>query len=173
MQSIRIVTLCIAAAVAYGVIQDQITARISVEYFTIGHVQLIHSESPTHLGLLWGVLGTWWAGGALGVLLATAARAGRRPKLEAGELMLPVLRVMLLSGAVASIAGIIGYVIASAGWVHLVGAFATRMPSNRHVAFISVGWIHTAAYLSAAAFSVRLALRLTQERKGLESEPAA
>jgi len=32
-----IVLLCIVAAVVYGVVHDQVTARVCVEYFTIGH----------------------------------------------------------------------------------------------------------------------------------------
>jgi len=37
MQAIRIVLLSIASAVAYGIVHDQITARICIEYFTIGY----------------------------------------------------------------------------------------------------------------------------------------
>lgn len=61
---------------------DQITARLCVEYFTIGHPRLIESDSPTVLGLFWGVVGTWWVGAGLGVMLAAASRVGRWPKLE-------------------------------------------------------------------------------------------
>jgi len=37
MQAIAIVALCIGSAVAYGILHDQVTARVCVEYFTIGH----------------------------------------------------------------------------------------------------------------------------------------
>ncbi len=76
MHWLAIVVLSILACVTYGVIHDQITARICVEYFTIGHPQIIASESPTMLGFVWGVIATWWVGAILGVLLATAARIG-------------------------------------------------------------------------------------------------
>lgn len=36
MKAIAIVLLCIASAVVYGILHDQITARLCVEYFTIG-----------------------------------------------------------------------------------------------------------------------------------------
>ena len=32
-----IVLLCVASAAVYGIVHDQVTARICVEYFTIGH----------------------------------------------------------------------------------------------------------------------------------------
>lgn len=38
MQAILVVLLCVTSAVAYGVVHDQITARVCVEYFTIDHL---------------------------------------------------------------------------------------------------------------------------------------
>lgn len=61
------VALSVLAAVVYGILHDQITARICVEYFTIGHARLIDSDSPTVLGLFWGVVATWWVGLPLSV----------------------------------------------------------------------------------------------------------
>jgi hypothetical protein len=58
MQSIAIIFLSVAAAIVYGIVHDQITARICIEYFTIGHPRLIDSDSPTVLGLFWGVVAT-------------------------------------------------------------------------------------------------------------------
>src|SRR5438105_3328307 len=37
MESAKILLLSVATAVAYGIVQDQVTARVCVEYFTIGH----------------------------------------------------------------------------------------------------------------------------------------
>ena len=49
MQAIAILLISVLAAIFYGVVHDQITARICVEYFTIGHARLIDSDSPTVL----------------------------------------------------------------------------------------------------------------------------
>jgi hypothetical protein len=38
METCKIVFLSVAAAILYGILQDQVTARICVEYFTIGHL---------------------------------------------------------------------------------------------------------------------------------------
>jgi len=36
MEYIKIVLLAIAAAISYGILHDQITVRVCIEYFTIG-----------------------------------------------------------------------------------------------------------------------------------------
>ena len=76
MEGVAIVLLAIVSAVVYGVVHDQVTARVCIEYFTIGHPPIFPTESPTLLGLGWGVVATWWAGLLLGVPLALAARPG-------------------------------------------------------------------------------------------------
>jgi hypothetical protein len=44
MQLCAIVLLCVLAAVVYGVLHDQVTARICVEYFTIGHLPIFGAD---------------------------------------------------------------------------------------------------------------------------------
>ena len=51
VQSIAIIFVCVAAAIVYGILHDQITARICIEYFTIGHPRLIDSEVSKLQGL--------------------------------------------------------------------------------------------------------------------------
>ena len=94
MKSLSIVALAMAAAISYGIVHDQITARICLEYFTIGHPRLIASESPTVLALFWGVVATWWVGLPLGIALAVAARIGGRPKLTATDLVRPLAKLL-------------------------------------------------------------------------------
>src|SRR4051812_23985195 len=105
MQSLAIIFLAVMAAIIYGIVHDQITARIWVGYFTIGHPRLIDSDSPTVLGLFWGVVATWWVGLPLGLGLAVAARVGRHPKLSASELFIPVVKLL---GCMLSVAGVFG-----------------------------------------------------------------
>lgn len=107
MKFLGIVLFSISAAIVYGVVHDQITARLCVEYFTIGHPRLIDSDSPAVLGLFWGVVGTWWVGASLGVALGMASRWGRWPKLEWRDHRRGVawlLGVMALSALMAGIA---------------------------------------------------------------------
>src|SRR3954454_21731632 len=106
MQSLLIVLLCIVAAVVYGVIHDQITARICVEYFTIGHPPVFGTDDPTLLGLGWGVIATWWVGLLLGVPLAMVSRLGSRPKFTAGLLIRPLLIMLAVVGVLAIASGV-------------------------------------------------------------------
>jgi hypothetical protein len=62
MQAARIILYCVLGAVGYGVVHDQITARICLKYFTIGHPQVFNTQSATLLGIGWGVIATWWVG---------------------------------------------------------------------------------------------------------------
>jgi hypothetical protein len=54
MHSLAIIGLCILSAVAYGIVHDQISARICVEYFTIGHPPIFDTDDSTLLGIGWG-----------------------------------------------------------------------------------------------------------------------
>ncbi len=87
MQFLGIILMCILAAVAYGIAQDQIAARVCVEYFTIGHPPIFDTDDPTFLGLGWDIIATWWVGLLLGVPLAIVARVGSRPKRSLNSLI--------------------------------------------------------------------------------------
>lgn len=146
LHSLAIIVVCILFAVVYGILHDQITARICVEYFTIGHPPVFNTEDPTLLGLGWGVIATWWVGLIMGVPLALAARIGRWPKRTALSLMKPLAIQMSVAGVCALVAGIVGYVLASTGAVFLVGRMATAVPADRHVVFLTDAFAHNASY---------------------------
>ena len=165
MAALKIVALSVLAAVLYGILHDQVTVRICVEYFTVGHVRLIESESPTVLGLFWGVVATWWVGLPLGAGLAFFARIGRRPKLEAGDLVRPLVRLLMAMYGIAIFAGLIGYVTAQAGIFHLVERLATRIPPEHHVPFLVCGWAHSASYLAGLVGGITLWI-LTWRKRG-------
>jgi hypothetical protein len=57
MAALRLVGLGLIA-IAYGTLHDQVTARICVEYFTIGHPIIRPTESPILLGVIWSVVAT-------------------------------------------------------------------------------------------------------------------
>lgn len=148
MQSLRIVLLCVAAAVGYGIVHDQITARICIEYFTVFHPLVVASDSPTVQGLVWGVIATWWVGLFLGLALAAAARIGSWPKRSAHQLMRPVLLLMAVNAVFAIIAGLTGYGLATANIIWVAPRWADKIPAERHAAFLAAGWAHTASYLA-------------------------
>lgn len=147
MQSLGIVVMCSAAAICYGVVHDQITARVCVEYFTVGHPPLFGTDDPTLLGLGWGVVASWWVGLLLGVSLALVARAGSRPKRSVGSLVRPVACLLVVTGSAALLAGLLGWLLAFRGVVFLVGPIARELPLERHVPFLADMWAHSASYL--------------------------
>jgi hypothetical protein len=148
MQSAAIIFLSIAAAIFYGIVHDQITARICVEYFTIGHPQIFGTNSPTLLGIGWGVVATWWGGLILGVPLAIVSRCGSRPTVSARRLIRPILVLLGCMASAALAAGLAGYIAASAHVVWLTEPMASLVPSERHVAFLTDLWAHLASYAS-------------------------
>ena len=108
MQSLGIVLMCILAALIYGIVHDQITARVCIEYFTVGHPPVFGTDDPTLLGIGWGIIATWWVGLLLGLPLALVARAGSRPKRSLESLARPILCLMAVMAACALGAGILG-----------------------------------------------------------------
>ncbi len=164
VQFFAIVALAILASVAYGVAHDQVTVRISLEYFTIGHPRLIDTSAPTMLGLFWGVVATWWVGLPLGGALAFAARSGTRPKINARHLVGPVLRLLGLMAASALLVGAIAGALARSGALHLVDSLAAQVAADRHARFIAVGGAHLASYVVGAIGGMALAL-LTWRRR--------
>jgi hypothetical protein len=102
MREAKIVLLSTVAAVAYGIVHDQITARLCVEYFTIAHPPLFHTTSPTILGLCWGTAATFGVGLLLGVVLALVSQSEGLPPVPTPHLfksILGLLAVTALSGS--------------------------------------------------------------------------
>jgi len=142
MQGLKIIGLCILAAIAYGIVHDQITARICVEYFTVFHPPILGgAKSPTVLAFGWGVIATWWVGAMLGVPLALLARAGPWPRLSASDL-LPMIRTLLIVMAACAIAaGIAGYARGV-----MPRYMAQVLPPELHRRFLADWWAHNASY---------------------------
>jgi hypothetical protein len=164
MHVLSIILLTILSAVGYGIVHDQITARICVEYFTIGHPPVFHTDSPTLLAFGWGVIATWWVGAILGIPLAIAARAGRRPRRDVRFLIRPILTLLLTMGTIAALAGLTGYLLAAKGIIFLVGPLAIDVPQERHARFLADLWAHNASYLSGFIGGIMLIVTTWRSR---------
>ena len=164
MPFIRIVFLCLFAAISYGILHDQITARVCVEYFTVGHPPVFDTDSPTWLALGWGILATWWVGLLLGIPAAVVSRVGELPKFDAGRLIRPVCILLGVMGLTSVLAGVAGYLAANAGGVWLVEPLRSQVPVAKHSAFLADLWAHTAAYAVGIAGGVVLWLWILRSR---------
>lgn len=167
LKAILIVLLCIAAAVFYGILHDEVTARICLEYFTIGHPDLFGTDSPTMLGIGWGIIATWWAGLLLGVPLAFAARFGKRPKIEPRGLISPIGKLLLIMAACAFLAGAAGYLAARQHWIYLDEDLAALVPASHQPLFLVALWMHSASYMVGIVGGSILIARTWQKRRVL------
>lgn len=164
MQFVKIIGVCVLAAVAYGIVHDQITARVCVEYFTIFHPPIFGgTQSPTLLAFGWGVIATWWVGVLLGVPLALIACIGSRPPLTAAD-VLPMVRTLLLVMAIcAAAAGVTGYFLGVIPpWM------GNMLPPERHRRFLANWWAHNASY--ASGFVGGVVIWILTYRRRLKAE---
>jgi hypothetical protein len=163
---LRIVLGCIIAAIVYGIVHDQITARICVEYFTVGHPPIFNTQSPTLLAFGWGVIATWWMGAILGSLLALAARAGRWPKVAPVAMVRPILWLLCVMAVGALAGGAVGLWMARKGKVFLPEPLASQVPAAKHIPFLVDFFAHGASYFFAIlGGSVLIFIVLTNRRR--------
>jgi hypothetical protein len=165
MRAAIIVLMCVCAAIAYGIVHDQITARVCVEYFTVGHPPVFGTDDPTLLGLGWGVIATWWVGLILGLGLAVAARAGSRPPRSVPSLVRPVLGLLAVTGGCAAVTGVAGYCLAEAGFVWLPKPLAWEVPREKHARFVADLWAHTASYAVGFGGGLIIMTRVWRSRR--------
>lgn len=169
MASFRIILLAIAGAVAYGLVHNQITIRLSYEYFSIAHPRWLDSDDPTRLALFWGVIATWWAGAIGGVVLAAACRVGPLPKLGARDLLRPLGVGLIAMGASAFLA-----VVGAAALLptSLVTSFfpaevLEAVPSAQHRGLLTAAAAHNASYLAGAVVVIWIGVRCRRQRWAL------
>jgi len=163
VESFKIMLLCLAAAVTYGICMDQITARVCVEYFTVGHPRIFQTEDPTLLAFGWGIVATWWVGLPLGVPAALVARAGSRPRLAARELLRPIGLLMLAMACFAGISGAVGYVLVRT-WPGHDRSLFLRLGEETYPRFMADAWAHGAAYLGGFVGGIVVLVWIWQER---------
>jgi len=143
VERIKIIFGCIVASVLYGIVHDQFTARICVEYFTEFHPPVFATQSPTLLGIGWGIIATWWAGAIIGLLLSTAARSGTRNRLAARQLAPSVACLMIAMALCALVFGTIGYFRGA-----VPADVQELLPRELHRRFLADWWAHSASYAS-------------------------
>ncbi|QWC57531.1 hypothetical protein F7D01_10985 [Erythrobacter sp. 3-20A1M] len=150
MEAVKIIGFATLAAVIYGILHDQVTAHVCVEYFTIAHPPVFPTESPFLLALGWGIIATWWVGLPLGVSLAAAARIGRKAKLGLTQLRRPIMLLMALSGCAALLSGIAGASLVAMKIMELPGDWGAIIPSSKWSAFAFALWAHSVSYFTGA-----------------------
>lgn len=162
MQAFAIIAFCVLGAIVYGVIHNQVTARICIEYFTIAHPPIFPTTSATLLAVGWGIVATWWVGLILGIGLAVAARAGSGPTRDWRTLLTPVAILVVPMAGCAAIAGAIGWLTAEAGLIDFSQFF--RIPAERNSAFAAAAFAHNISYASGFVGGLVVVWRVWQAR---------
>jgi hypothetical protein len=165
MRFVAIVALALVAGITYGILHDQVTARVCVEYFTIGHPPIFRTTSPTLLAIGWGIVATWWVALPLGFSLACAARLGERPKLSARDLVRPLLILLGAMALLALIAGTLGYALATTGSIRIDPWVLATIEPSKQAAFMADWWAHTASYFCGFAGSIVLCIWVWRSRR--------
>lgn len=168
-----IILFSIGAAITYGIIHDQITARVCIEYFTIAHPRLIHAESPTVLGLFWGVVATWWVGLGLGLPLALASRIGSWPKLDWTHHRSGVSRLLAIMAALAFCAGLLVWLDThSNDPVSLADLTGKRITPHLRSRFLAAWAAHLTSYgVGFLGGLILILLTILRRRKMLTNTP--
>lgn len=157
LEFLKIVALGTFAASAYGVIQDNVTVRISKDYFLNPDMHSYHAiwakkmgldnnSSNSLIALKFGVGASWWMGSILGTVIATAATLplGKNiPKLKAKEIIKPLLVLLSSTGIGAFISGIKGY-------------SKYKNSTKQRQLFMANGYAHNTAYLLSTVGSIAL-----------------
>jgi hypothetical protein len=170
LRFLSIVLLCIAAAVVYGMIHDQITIRVSREFFTVLHPQILpEGTSRTVLALAWGVLATWWVGLILGIVLALCSCCGKRPKLSARDLVRPIIKLLLVMALGAAAAGWIGYCLATHDVLVPSRFVIDNVPSDKIDGVMAAGAAHTTSYTLGFVGGIVLSIRVWIRRGRMRS----
>ena len=147
MNRAKIILFCVVAACGYGIVHDQITVRVCMEYLSVAHPPLFPTRSPTLLALCWGVAATFFIGLAFGVVLAVVFHAGPPPPLPAARLRQPVFTLLAAMGLSAFVAGVTGYALVRSGLLPIPDAVDQMVPAGKHARFMAVWFAHLASYL--------------------------
>lgn len=147
VKKFQVVLLCLLAACSYGIIHDQITARICLEYFTVAHPPFFPTSSPTLLALCWGVAATAGLGVVFGFVLALVSQSGAPPIIPPVRLVRPILLLLVVMGSSALFAALLGYQLSRRQLVFLPVSLARSIPIRLHDRFLAVWCAHLASYL--------------------------
>ncbi len=161
----------VALAVTYGIAHDLVTTQVCVEYFTIGHPPIFTTSEPVLLALGWGIIATWWMGLLLGIPLASLATIGRRPQFPIGLFVRWIAWLLLAMAIGSTIAGTVGYALATTGFLHLNGTLTEQVPADRHARFLANEFAHATAYGIALLGGLEICSLVWKRRGQMLSPP--
>ena len=163
-----VLVACVAAAICYGVINDQITSSISWEYFyyvknlsTILGNRIPPDATALHLqAVKVAAEATWWVGLILGVVLLYANNPRPNlPRLSNRSIVSQLPLIAVFTGILAAAIGICGYL----DWLPAGRQnFADVIPSDSERArrFLCTWGVHLGGYAGGAIGTLIAAVRI-------------
>lgn len=164
VKKFQVVLLCVLAACSYGVVHDQITARICLEYFTVAHPPFFPTSSPTLLALCWGVAATVGLGLVFGLVLALVSQSGGPPAIPPSHLVRPILILLTVMGSCALLTALLGYHLSQRHLIFLPSSLARATPVRLHDRFLAVWGAHLASYLVGLTGAAFVCFRIWRAR---------
>src|SRR5262249_23728092 len=165
----KIGLLVLGAALAYGIALDQLTVRISLEYFTVAHPRLLADDSSGWLALAWAVRAAGAPRLVTGVLRGRAARGGPAPRRDAAGLLRPLSWLLVAMTLAAALTGALAYAAVRSGALALPEPFASRIELARHARFAAVWGATAASYAVGLCGASALALHVWRARRRASS----
>ena len=164
MQKAKIVVFSMIAVVAYGIIHDQITVRLCLEYFTVAHPPLFPTRSPTLLAICWGTVATIWAGMAAGSFLALVSQSDNLAPVPPARLYRGIVILLATMALCAVLAGLAGYELARHAIIAFPSPLVPLIPADHHDRFMAVWFAHNTSYLVGFGGAGTWIFRLWRER---------
>lgn len=167
--------LCVLCAMAYGILNDLVTSRISIEYFLYGKGVAarvsgeVAANPERHRGTLdleamrIGTLATWSAGLIAGATLLVTNTLGRRPRLRMGQMLWTIPSIGVAAMTVAALGGWVG----STGFFTRFSDDFTEMLARdemRPYRFMAVFGVHLGGYVGALLGLIGGALMVWRRR---------
>ena len=173
-----VLAVCVAVALLYGIINDQITVTISWEYFYYGKELdrvLGPAVPPDMAALRWGaakvgMMATWSAGLIFGVALLLANNPMRSlPRMGYRRLLRIGLPIMVLSAVVC---GVVGGIAGYHGWLTWCSddfADLVQMNMYRPYHFMCTWGVHLGGYVGGLIGTIVVVAVVLQRRVNLRN----
>jgi hypothetical protein len=161
----RFAFLGMLGLVTYGILQNQVSARLCPEYFTQFHKPIPDVTDPTLLAVCWGFLASWWGGTLFGYVAGLVATLGPRPPLTTRDFVRPLLVYLVALTTVVAISGVSVWINSTNLGVSIDPSFTWQFPAvSRHKNLLIVATYHMVAYATATVGGVIVCVWLGRER---------
>jgi ABC-type uncharacterized transport system YnjBCD permease subunit len=160
-------------AVAYGIVNDQITCRISWEYFYYGKdlAPILGPDVPPNSAALqWqavriGAAATWWAGLIIGAVMLIANNPSRGgPQLPYTRLVARLPIILAVTAVAAAIFGVAGYDYLL-NWISPDFQNISELNLWRPHRYMAVYGIHLGGYIGGALATIYAATSIHRQRR--------